>query len=123
MPGPISPTTSSSGINKTGGAQGGSLKELEAQKADKEAEKERVSKGASEATNRNSTQQTQSSNGKDGVKTAPPRDNSAEQSYRNDVARLTAEILELESKIEQMRTQELETAQNQTQNNDPSRQQ
>ena len=122
MPGPIPQTTSSSGINKTAGAQGGSLKDLEAQKAAKEAEKERVSRGAADAANRNSTQQTQSSNGKDGV-TTPPKDNSAEQSYRNDIARLTAELAKLDSEIAQMRTQELATAQNQTQNNDPSRQQ
>ena len=122
MPGPISPTTSSSGINKTAGAQGGSLKELEAQKAAKEAEKERVSQSASDAANRNSTQQTQSSNGKDGVNAAP-QDNSAEQSYRNDETRLTAELAELDIKISQMRAQELETPQNQTQNNDPSKQQ
>ena len=124
MPGPISPTTSSSGINKTAGAQGGSLKELEAQKAAKEAERERVGRGASEAANRNSTQQTQSSNGKDGVNAAP-KDNSAEQSYNTDKERLSIEIAELEVRIAQMRTQELATAQNkdQTQNNDPSKQQ
>ena len=120
MPGPIPQTTSSSGINKTAG---GNLKELEAQKAAKEAEKERVSQSASDAANRNSTQQTQSSNGNNGVNTAP-RDNSAEQAYRNDVERLTAELTALEGQIAEMRRiQELATAQNQTQNNDPSKQQ